>query len=186
MLVRHAARQLREKTRRQRWHDACSLLVAMARRFSEHAPRPTTLAEAWRATHRQRILIADDDESLSRALERALQRMGIDVLAVSRRGELEARLLPERWRQHQCEVAPDLIVLGDLPPAGCGGIESLRRLRVVDRHTPVLLFSSNESPAAHLEAARLGVAAYLHKPLSLDELVSLIVCLLEAGTNHAA
>lgn len=151
----------------------------MARRFSELLARPTTLAEAWRYTHRPRVLVAEADPALRDAFARDLSRRGLEVLEAQSAAELDELLHPASWHPERSPVAPDLIVLGDLPPAGVGGLEALRRLRVVDRTTPVILLSTVDRPAAHLEASRLGAAAFLYQPVAVEEVGSLIDCLVE-------
>jgi DNA-binding response OmpR family regulator len=151
----------------------------MARRFSELLARPTTLAEAWRRIHGPRVLVVDADAALRDALGRSLTRRGLQVHEAQGAAELEELLHPASWHPERSPIAPDLIVLGDLPPAGLGALEALRRLRVVDQTTPVILLNTVDSPAAHLEASRLGVAAFLYHPVDVDEVGSLVACLVE-------
>jgi DNA-binding NtrC family response regulator len=151
----------------------------MARRFSELLARPTTLAEAWRRTHAPRVLIVDSDQGLRDALGRGLALRGLEVLEAQSAAELDELLHPASWHPERSPIAPDLIVLGDLPPSGVGALEALRRLRVVDRTTPVVLLNTVDNPAAHLEASRLGVAAFLYQPVDVEEVGSLVDCLIE-------
>ena len=151
----------------------------MARRFSEANPRPTTLAEAWRCTHRPRVLVADPDPELRDALAHGLARRGLEAVEAQDAAELEELLHPASWHPERSPVAPQLIVLGDLPPTGVGGLEALRRLRVIDRATPVILVSTVDSPAAHLEAERLGVVAVLDHPVDPEAAGGLIARLVE-------
>jgi DNA-binding response OmpR family regulator len=150
----------------------------MARRFAALAARPTTLAEAWRCLHRPRVIVADADPALRETLAAGLARRGVEVLEARTRAELDELLHPAAWHPERPPLGPDLVVVGDLPPTGLGGLEALRRLRVVDRETPVVLLSAVDAPPAHLEAARLGVAAFLYRPVDLAELESLVACLI--------
>jgi two-component system OmpR family response regulator len=159
--------------------------ASMARRFSAVVPRPTTLAEAWRCTHRPRVIVADADPEVRDGLASGLGGMGMEVLEAQSRAELDELLHPASWHPERSPTGPDLIVIGDLPPAGVGGLEALRRLRVIDRTTPVILLSAVESPAAHVEAARLGVSAFLYRPVDFEELESLIACLVEEPRARA-
>ena len=151
----------------------------MATRFSELLARPTTLSEAWRRTRGPRVLVADSDAELRDALARELTRRGLEVHEVQSAAELDELLHPASWHPERSPVAPDFIVLGDLPPTGLGTLEALRRLRVVDRTTPVILLNPADGPAAHLEASRLGVAAFLYQPVDVEEVGSLIDCMIE-------
>jgi DNA-binding response OmpR family regulator len=151
----------------------------MARRFSELLARPTTLAEAWRRARGPRVLVVDPDAELRDGLALRLAQRGFEVLEAQGAAELDELLHPASWHPERAPIAPDLIVLGDLPPAGLGALEALRRLRVVDRTTPVVLVNTADRPAAHLEASRLGVAAFLYHPVDLDEVSSLVACLVE-------
>jgi DNA-binding response OmpR family regulator len=123
--------------------------------------------------------VADADPAVRDVLALGLARMGMEVLEAATGAGLEELLHPASWHPERSPIAPDLIVVGDLAPAGLGSIEALRRLRVVDQTTPVVLLSTVDSPAAHLEAARLGVSAFLYRPVDLAELEGLISCLVE-------
>ena len=43
----------------------------------------------------------------------------------------------------------------------------------------MILLNPADGPAAHLEASRLGVAAFLYQPVDVEEVGSLIDCMIE-------
>ncbi len=106
------------------------------------------------------VLLVDDDETLRRVLADALSARGFSVrqAACTKTGATLAR-----------EHAPAWAVV-DLKMRGATGLALLRDLRLIDPRTRVVVLSGNLSVAAAAEAARMGAAGYLCKPVDADEL----------------
>jgi CheY-like chemotaxis protein len=124
--------------------------------FSPDEPRPL------------RILLAEDDEAMRSLLTLALARAGHAVVALEDGYELAdyvsltqvcgGPLLP-----------PDLI-LSDIRMPGRTGLEVLAQVRSTGLTCPVILLSSFADEETREEARRLGVRAFLDKPVDLEVL----------------
>ncbi|HEY6871286.1 MAG TPA: response regulator [Geobacteraceae bacterium] len=106
-----------------------------------------------------RVLLAEDNESLTRVLERFLAGQGFDV--VTARTGVETL-------QSLARGGIDLLLL-DLKLPGLSGVEILRKLRASERWAalPVIVMSGVYKGEKYAEAARrLGVRHYLEKPFT--------------------
>jgi DNA-binding NtrC family response regulator len=106
------------------------------------------------------ILVCDDDDLLRRAIGLRLSALGHHVLEV---GDGEACV------QAVVQHAPDVVLL-DLHMPHMDGLTTLRRLRDAEVQVPVLVMTAFGAIDSAIEATRLGAAAYLPKPLNLEEL----------------
>ncbi len=117
-----------------------------------------------------RIFLAEDHEGDVFLVRRALNRMsrGYD-LTVARNGEDALAMLNTIEGKF-----PDLIVL-DLNLPRISGIELLSRLRAVEnfRKTPIIIFTSSDSPRDRELALSLGANLYVRKPTDLDSFMKL-------------
>jgi DNA-binding NarL/FixJ family response regulator len=71
------------------------------------------------------------------------------------------------------DVQPDVLVM-DLSMPGIGGIEAIRRLRVLQPEAKILVFSMHENSTFVEHALQAGVAGYISKNSSPDVLVTAI------------
>jgi DNA-binding response OmpR family regulator len=107
-----------------------------------------------------RILVVDDDRTVSDVVARYLQRDGHEVTTVADGpGALEQA---ER-------AAPDLLIL-DLMLPGLSGLEVCRRLRATG-HLPVIMLTARSDEADRVAGLELGADDYVTKPFSPRELV---------------
>ena len=107
-----------------------------------------------------KVLIADDEPMVIHLLKTILTRLGHKVL-VADGGEAALRMF--------AKYRPDATIL-DLNMPGMSGIEVLRRIRAVDRHIPVIVWSGTGTDSLEREAQKLGVTEFLKKELSFHEL----------------
>jgi len=110
-----------------------------------------------------KILIADDDAQMLRAVRITLTARGYDVISASDgKAALDAAI-----RSH-----PDLIVL-DLGMPGLNGIEVIEAVRGWSQ-VPILVVSGRSESWEKVEALDAGADDYVTKPFSADELLARI------------
>jgi DNA-binding NtrC family response regulator len=114
-----------------------------------------------------RILVADDEEGVLLALKEYLGCCGWEVDTARSATEAE-RLLETR---EYAAVITDLRFSG---PHGTEGLAIVRSARAHQPAAPVVLMTGCGSPEAEKEARRLGVAAFVSKPVPLWELARLV------------
>ncbi|MET7417515.1 response regulator transcription factor [Dactylosporangium sp. NPDC005555] len=109
----------------------------------------------------QRVLVVDDDPTVSDVVRRYLEREGFTVeLAGDGQRALDA-YAAER---------PDLVVL-DLMLPGIDGLEVCRRLRAQDRTLPVIMLTALGEESDRVLGLEIGADDYVTKPFSPRELV---------------
>src|SRR5919199_821341 len=108
-----------------------------------------------------RLLVAEDDEKLARALDRGLRRAGYGV-DVAHDGE--AALLNARVYEY------DALVLDVMLPAR-DGFDVCRTLREESHWTPVLLLTARDQVADRIHGLDAGADDYLVKPFDFGELL---------------
>ncbi|HET7387217.1 MAG TPA: response regulator [Nocardioidaceae bacterium] len=116
------------------------------------------------ATPETRVLVVDDDPGVRRFTTRALVAAGFAVTEAA--GGHEAIMLA-------LTDSPDLVLL-DLGLPDLDGEQVLRRLQHVRPRQRVLVWSATADRDAEHRCRSLGARGYLHKPVSLAELVSCV------------
>lgn len=121
-----------------------------------------------------RILIADDDPQMLRALRITLTARGYDVVTASDgKAALDAAI----------STHPDIVVI-DLGMPGLTGIEVIEALRGWSQ-VPVLVVSGRSESWDKVEALDAGADDYVTKPFSADELLARIRALSRRSTASA-
>ena len=110
------------------------------------------------------VLIVEDDPSILRGLQMNLSLEGFRVVC-GHDGE-EALVLA---RSHR----PDLLLL-DLMLPRATGIEVIKRLRVDDPDTPIIVLSAKDQEGDKVLALSLGADDYVTKPFSVVEVIARI------------
>jgi CheY-like chemotaxis protein len=103
-----------------------------------------------------KVLIADDDEVMLRALERQALRHGLRPITASEGQVLQLAL----------EHRPAVVVL-DIHQRGFDGRDVLAQLKRAPemQHTEVVVISGREEPSTQAECLTLGAAAFQRKPV---------------------
>ena len=110
-----------------------------------------------------KILIADDDEQLQRALRITLTARGYDVVTAHNGAEA----IDVAATAH-----PDLILL-DLGMPRVEGIDVIRAVRAWS-NVPILVLSGRTDSAEKVDALDAGADDYVTKPFAMDELLARI------------
>jgi DNA-binding response OmpR family regulator len=121
-----------------------------------------------------RVMLAEDDASISDPLARALRREGYDV-AVTAEGE--DALGQVRGGGF------DLVVL-DLGLPDLDGLEVCRRLRADGSRMPVLVLTARADEVDTVVGLDAGADDYVTKPFRLAELLARVRALLRRGTGE--
>lgn len=121
----------------------------------------------------QRILIVDDDPSVTSVLRRGLnyEAFATDVAAS---GQEALDIARERY--------PDLVILDVMMP-GLNGLEVLKRLRAADRHLPVLMLTAKDRDTDQVAGLELGADDYLTKPFTFKVLLARVRALLRRSQS---
>jgi DNA-binding response OmpR family regulator len=119
-----------------------------------------------------RILVVEDEPTVSDVVARYLRREGYQVDAASN-GIEGLRLALERQ--------PDLVVLDVMLP-GMDGLEVCRQLRAT-RQTPVIMLTARAEDGDAVVGLALGADDYVRKPFSPPELVARVKAVLRRGRS---
>jgi len=113
---------------------------------------------------RLRILVADDEESVRRALATMCELLGHQVVAQARDGEEAVSLARQ--------TTPDLILLDIRMPH----MDGLEAARTISQHVfaPILIVTGHTDDDFIQEAAEAGVFSYLVKPMTSERLSAAI------------
>jgi two-component system response regulator MprA len=116
---------------------------------------------------RQRVLVIDDDKTITSFLRRALSYAGFEVDVAHDGGEGLERAL----RTH-----PGVVVLDVMMP-GLDGFEVCRRLREGD-DVPILMLTARDEVSDRVAGLEHGADDYLVKPFAHEELIARVRALL--------
>ena len=115
-----------------------------------------------------RILVIDDDPSVTSVVKRGLAYDGYQVDTAGSGAQALAIA-----RDH----TPDLVIL-DLMLPGLDGYEVLARLRTADSTLPVMMLTARDGTADQVKGLELGADDYVVKPFRLEVLSARVKALL--------
>jgi two-component system, cell cycle response regulator CpdR len=118
----------------------------------------------------QRILLAEDDDSMRGFLARALERAGYDVMAFDNGADAFARLKEE----------PFTLLLTDIVMPRMDGIELARRASELDPDLKIMFITGFAAVTLNSEVKAPKDARVLSKPFHLKDLVLEVEKLLAA------
>lgn len=119
-----------------------------------------------------KILIVDDELDVREFGANFFRKRNIEVITAS--NGYEALEMIEKHK-------PDLVLL-DIRMPNLDGIETLGRIREKDKELKVIMVTGKnpEEDKSLTKCKELGVLAYIHKPLKLDELEKIVLETLKA------
>src|SRR4051812_21857728 len=107
-----------------------------------------------------RILVCDDDAGICDLLETVLKRDGYEVKTVNDPTTVDTEIRVGKYH----------LVLLDLMMPRQDGIETLRKLRKLDRDMAVVIITGYPSLDTAVQSMKLDALDYLRKPFTVDEL----------------
>lgn len=128
------------------------------------------------AKKNDRILLVEDDSTLSFIIQDALLREGFDCFSASN-GEAGLKLFQE--------TKPDVIVADVMMPK-MDGFEMVRRIRMSRPDVPVLFLTARTALDDVVKGFELGANDYIRKPFQLLELIVRIKALLMRNRSGQA
>jgi len=112
-----------------------------------------------------KLLIVDDESDIREFAASFFKKRGITIFT-SPGGRQALDIIAKE--------KPDLVLL-DVRMEEMTGVEVLRELRKTDNSTKVIMVTGVEDEETIKEANALGVIAYIHKPLILEELEKIVL-----------
>jgi DNA-binding NtrC family response regulator len=112
----------------------------------------------------EKILIVDDEENARIGLSKLLSQEGYAVDTVA--NGFEALEFLQRQKVQ--------LVISDINMPGMNGLTFLRELHRNFPSTHVIMITAYGGVESYLEAMNLGAFEYIHKPVKLDELKSVM------------
>ena len=122
---------------------------------------------------KDKILLVEDDSTLSFIVQDALTREGFDVVCASN-GDLGLKLFKE--------AEPDIIVADVMMPK-MDGFEMVRLIRLTAPSVPVLFLTARTALDDVVKGFELGANDYIRKPFQILELVVRIKALLKRNSQ---
>lgn len=110
------------------------------------------------------VLIVDDEPDILELLELALTRMGLDVTRASGLSEAKQRLAERRYA----------MCLTDMRMADGSGLDVLRQIADSNLDLPVAVITAHGNTENAVAALKAGAFDYLSKPVSLEQLRTLV------------
>ena len=116
-----------------------------------------------------KLLVVDDEEGIVGMIKRAYLEKGFDTF-----GALDGITAVDLFEKERPEIT---IIDVHMPFSKIDGIETLKRIKKIDKDALCLMVTRIDDKAKINAAKELGALHYIPKPLSMDEL--------DAGVNEA-
>jgi|YelNatPaOPRAMG01_1025707.scaffolds.fasta_scaffold06860_3 DNA-binding response OmpR family regulator len=123
-----------------------------------------------------KVLIVEDDQSVSRFLKQAVTEAGYTA-EVTEDGLRGAEL---------AEISEYDLILLDVMLPGLDGFSVCKRLRAKHIHTPILLITARDALQDKIEGLDSGADDYIVKPFQVGELLARMRALLRRGASSPA
>jgi len=112
----------------------------------------------------KRILIVDDEENTRIGLSKLLSQEGFEVCSVANGQEALEYLKSSRVN----------LVISDINMPEMNGLTFLKELNRLYPSTHVIMITAYGGVESYLEAMNLGAFEYIHKPIKIEELKSVM------------
>jgi DNA-binding response OmpR family regulator len=115
---------------------------------------------------KKRALVVDDEPGVSALLQEVLGSVDIEAEALGQREQIGRRIKEEKF---------DVVLIGLCGPGG-EGVEIARMIREsgLNRMTPIIMISADQSPSALSRGFQSGATFFAYKPLDRAHLLGLI------------
>lgn len=123
---------------------------------------------------KNRILLVEDDDTLSMIIVETLQRDGFEVFTASN---------GEEGLLRYSKIKPDIIVADVMMPK-MDGFEMARKIRQIDKNVPLLFLTAKSEIDDIVTGFELGGNDYLKKPFKMLELIVRIKALLRRNIHE--
>lgn len=111
-----------------------------------------------------RVIVIDDDTAIRDLLETVLTRDGFEVTTLDDPTRADAEIRAGRF--HLC--------LLDIMMPGQDGIETLRKIRKIDKDLAVVMVTGYPSLDSAVQSMKLDALDYLRKPFTVEELRAVV------------
>jgi len=118
-----------------------------------------------------RILLVDDENGFRRPMEFWLKAKGYQVTGVDSGAAALAEIERER---------PTIVYL-DMKMPGMNGIETLTKIRAMDKTLPVIMITAHGTPKDMKKAEALGISGFFQKDDDFASAAKLIVIALQTS-----
>jgi len=142
------------------------------------------VSERARLLPRPRVAIAEDDAELRELLVITFRKAGFEVLEASDGSALLDEVGDVLMHDH--DLAKLDVIVSDVRMPGWSGLDVVAGLVHSQYRVPVVLISAFADEATRDAAARLGVKAFLQKPVDLDDLCTAVLRILMAEPSRRA
>jgi nitrogen regulation protein NR(I) len=115
-------------------------------------------------SRRAKVLLVEDDPSISATLERVMAEEGYELKCEARGDEGLARATREHFD----------VVITDLRLPALGGLELVQQLHAAQPRLPIILITAHGTTETAIRAMKCGAYDYLVKPFEMSELLELV------------
>lgn len=140
---------------------------------------PTQMKRSTSERTAKFVLVIDNSPTIQRIVEMVLSREGYELECFS--NGIDAL----KWLMSPDARTPD-IMLVDLTYSKSGGLELIQQCRSKERfiRTDYVILSRSDAIVDRLKARLVGAAAYITKPFTTQELVTVVCTLIANQTTH--
>ena len=123
----------------------------------------------------KKILVIDDEENARVGLCRLLGNEGYSVTCAGNGHEALAQLRVENFQ----------LVISDINMPKMNGLDFLKEVQQLQPETRVIMMTAYGDVESYLEAMNLGASEYLHKPVRIKDLKSVMHKLTNQSVNQS-